>query len=102
MATTPPGTSDYVFSTCDYATLFVPKGSSGAYKSAKMWKDFSSILEIDITGDVNGDGEVNINDINVLIDKMISGEYDETYDLNDDGEINLADLNLLIDIILRK
>ena len=55
-------------------------------------------------GDVNGDGEVNIADINALIDIILGGEADDATlkraDVNEDGEINIADVNALIDIIL--
>ena len=57
-----------------------------------------------IKGDVNGDGEVNIADINALIDAILGGNVsDETRqraDVNGDDEINIADINSVIDIIL--
>lgn len=54
-----------------------------------------------IVGDVNGDGEVNISDINALIDKILSGaEFDKAADVNGDGEIGISDVNSLIDLIL--
>ena len=52
------------------------------------------------TGDVNGDGEVNIADINALIDAILSSNSDPVYDVNGDGEVNIADVNAVIDIIL--
>ena len=52
-----------------------------------------------ITGDVNGDGEVNIADVNAVID-MILGSPAENGDVNGDGEVNIADVNAIIDIIL--
>ncbi len=58
-----------------------------------------------IKGDVNGDGEVNIADINALINIILGGEADDATliraDVNEDGEINIADVNALIDIILQ-
>ena len=53
-----------------------------------------------IEGDVNADGEVNIADINVLINHIMSSTFDVKGDLNHDGEINIADINYVIDIIL--
>ena len=53
------------------------------------------------TGDVNGDGEINIADINALIDCILSGENQPAADVNGDGEINIADVNAVIDIILK-
>ena len=53
-----------------------------------------------ITGDVNGDGEVNIADVNIVIDHILSGEMDSDCDVNEDQEVNIADVNVIIDIIL--
>ena len=53
-----------------------------------------------IKGDVNGDGEVNIADVNTLINMILSGINDPLGDVNGDGEITIADVNSLIDIIL--
>ncbi len=58
-----------------------------------------------LKGDVNGDGEINIADINTLIDIILGGgTTDATLikraDVNGDNEINLADINADIDIIL--
>ena len=55
-------------------------------------------------GDVNGDGEINIADINGLIDYMLGGfaNYDRRHrsDVNYDGEINIADVNAIIHLLL--
>ena len=51
-------------------------------------------------GDVNGDGEVNIADVNALIDMILKGEASDNADVNSDGEVNIADVNNLIDLIL--
>ncbi len=53
-----------------------------------------------IEGDVNGDGEVNLADVNVVIDTIINGSYISRCDVNRDLEVNLADVNRVIDIIL--
>lgn len=57
-----------------------------------------------IKGDVNGDGEVNIADVNALIDIILGGGADSATmlraDVNEDHEVNIADINALIDIIL--
>ena len=52
-------------------------------------------------GDVNGDGEINIADINALIDIILSGQNQPIADVNGDNEINIADINALIDMILQ-
>jgi len=53
-----------------------------------------------ISMDVNGDGEVNIADINAVIDMILSGRFSNTGDVNGDGEVNIADINAIIDKIL--
>ncbi len=53
-----------------------------------------------VHGDVNGDGEVNIADINALIDMILTSNDDIKGDVNGDGEINIADINAVIDCIL--
>ena len=56
-------------------------------------------------GDLNCDWEVNVADINVLVDAILSGTpyhslYTYAHDINGDKEINIADINMLIDAIL--
>ena len=51
-------------------------------------------------GDVNGDGEVSIADVNAAIDMILSGTQAPNGDVNGDGEVSIADVNSIIDIIL--
>ena len=51
-------------------------------------------------GDVNGDGEINIADVNALIDMILSGNSNMQGDVNSDHEINIADVNAVISIII--
>nr|WP_320037382.1 leucine-rich repeat domain-containing protein [uncultured Bacteroides sp.] len=46
-ALTPPKTDSSAFSTYTllYCKLYIPKGSSKAYKSAEVWKDFVNVIE---------------------------------------------------------
>jgi arabinogalactan endo-1,4-beta-galactosidase len=53
-----------------------------------------------VTGDVNGDGSVNISDVNFIINLILEGEYGTQADLNHDGTVNISDLNTIIGIIL--
>ena len=53
-----------------------------------------------IKGDVNGDSEVNIADVNAVIDVILGGISNPRADVNEDNEINIADINAVIDIIL--
>ena len=90
-------------STYNSATLYVPRTSLTAYKTADWWRMFVSIFGTD-SGydpcDVNGDGEVNIADINALINAILTNNDDPVYDANDDDEVNIADINFVIKAIL--
>ena len=51
---------------------------------------------------MNGDGEVNIADVNCIIDAIIKGETNNPIlDANNDGEVNIADINAILDEILQ-
>ncbi len=52
------------------------------------------------TGDVNGDGEVNISDVNAVINIILDGSADASGDVNGDGEVNISDINMVINVIL--
>ena len=66
----------------------------------------NSMSVVDITeasslvGDVNGDGEVSIADVNALIDHLLAGETYPTDDIDGDGESSISDVNFLIDMLL--
>ena len=51
-------------------------------------------------GDVNGDGVVNIADVNVIIDMILAGSAHSAGDVNGDSTVNIADINAIINIIL--
>lgn len=54
-----------------------------------------------VPGDVNGDNEVSIADVNAVIDMILQGVQDLSGDVNGDGEVGIADVNAVIDIILQ-
>lgn len=47
---TPLTISNYVFRAVSTATLHVPKGQKAAYENARGWKDFGTIVEMDVEG----------------------------------------------------
>ena len=105
-AETPPELGDEVWAGVPQAKvpLTVPKSSVDAYKSAEQWMQFLFPTNKWLKGDVNGDGSVNISDINVVVN-IIQGyrANDETMmraDVNEDGNVNISDLNEIINIIL--
>jgi hypothetical protein len=82
----------------------VLQGTADAYRADENWYPyFGQIVDdlMPVHGDVNGDGEVNIADVNAAIDIILGGNSSTTAaDVNGDGEINIADVNSVIDIIL--
>lgn len=102
------------------ATLHLLSESVTAYQSAQYWEDFSLIQGDAIfymLGDVNGDCEINISDVNNVIDIIINGgssgghtrapsPYGNGWaiagDVNGDSEVNIADVNTIINYILNQ
>jgi len=104
-ALTPPSLPESGFSTTAYsnAPLYVPAASLQAYQSTEYWNKFTTIRAI---GDIDGDGQVTVSDINVIINMMAGmddGSIDTTIaDVDGDGQVTLSDINVIIDIILGK
>ena len=86
-----------------HTDLFVPKGCYLKYKEAEYWKNFTFISEINVeTGDIDGDGEINVGDVTALINKLLSAASfdDDVCDINGDDEVNVTDVTSLINMIL--
>ena len=88
-------------------TLHVLLGTTEAYYYNEWYWYFDQVIEDlipepePLPGDVNGDSEVNIADVNAVINMILGGNDDNTAaDVNGDGEINIADVNAIINIIL--
>lgn len=55
-----------------------------------------------VKGDVNGDGVVDIADINIIINNILgSGGYDSDIDANGDGAVDIQDVNFIINLIVQ-
>ena len=57
-------------------------------------------IEHTTTGDVNGDGEVDVRDITALIDVIMNSGTNPLADVNGDNDIDVRDITALIDIIM--
>ena len=53
-----------------------------------------------VIGDVNGDGAINISDVNVLINMILTDDQASNGDVNGDGAVNISDVNDVINRIL--
>ena len=110
---------DYVFQQYseDYSgrILHVSLGKAEAYQAEESWNRYFGHIVEDLmpademsggrlTDDVNGDGEVNIADVNALMGIILGSVADDNTMtravVNRDHDINIGDINALIDIIL--
>jgi predicted lipoprotein with Yx(FWY)xxD motif len=72
----------------------VQNNATGAYNEI--------LLSTRITGDVNGDGKVNVSDVTALINMILGivSTDKSAADVNGDGVVNVSDVTALINIIL--
>jgi hypothetical protein len=61
---------------------------------------FSVKLVSSLSGDVNSDGLVNILDVVLIVNIVLSNEYNPSGDLNSDAVINILDVVLMVGLIL--
>lgn len=87
----------------EQATLFVPAEAVAVYRAHGEWGKFLRIVPFIGAGpgDINGDGNIAINDVTGLIDMLLSDEEQPAWlDVNGDGAVNVKDITELIDILL--
>ena len=74
--------------------VIVQNNATGAYNEI--------LLTTQITGDVNGDGKVNVSDVTTLINMIlgVTAMNESVADVNGDGKVNVSDVTALINIIL--
>ena len=91
------------------ATLYVPRGSKEAYQADANWSKFLNIVEIDveqpgIPGDLNADGTVDIDDVNLavnlILENITPAEIAGNADMDGNGTVDIDDLNAIINAIL--
>ena len=74
------------------------------YKVNDVTNQYLPYIDGFAKGDVNGDGEVNIADVNCLVGVILgtrdADEFGGRAFVNDDDEVNIADVNAVIAIIL--
>tara|TARA_Y100001970_G_C14173189_1_gene825356 strand:- start:868 stop:1773 length:906 start_codon:yes stop_codon:yes gene_type:complete len=62
--------------------------------------DFAQETDFSITGDVNSDNIINIQDIILVINLVLNSEYSSLADLNSDDVLDVLDIVQLVNIIL--
>ena len=53
-----------------------------------------------ILGDINSDDLLNVLDVVLLVNMVLSGDYDNNADMNQDGVLNVLDVVTLVNIVL--
>ena len=51
-------------------------------------------------GDINEDGEINIQDVILIINLVLNDNYIDIGDLNNDNEVDVLDVVILVNLIL--
>ena len=54
-----------------------------------------------LVGDINNDSIINVSDIVVAVNLVLSSEYNYYADLNSDGSVNVSDIVILVNLILQ-
>ena len=96
----------FLYDTYNSATLYVPYGTKAKYEVTDGWKEFKTIVELPASAiipsyDVDGNGEVDKEDMNCLVKKIL-GQANDTddenysYDVNNNGKVDIEDLACLI------
>ena len=64
----------------------------------------SIIVDEPLAGDINGDGIVDISDVNIVINLMLGKTMEQEYDgdLTEDGNVDISDVNAVINLMLGK
>lgn len=81
--------------------------TDGTNLSASCWVTVTNGGgEEPLLGDVDDDGNVNINDLSALIDYLLTGNEEGVNlvnaDVDQDGAVNISDLSALIDLLLNQ
>ena len=64
--------------------------------------EFLTTLECNesVIGDINGDTLVNVQDVILAVNLVLTNQYDSVADLNLDGSVNIQDVILILNLIL--
>lgn len=100
-------TEEGTYMAANTAWLNVSTLYKGSISAVYLGKEEVEEEEVVINGDSNGDGELNITDLTVLIDYILGNLDDSTSigmgaDVNGDGVVNITDVTLLIDKLVNE
>ena len=89
-------------------TYFRINCTAGSNTQPVYVDDFKILYDglMDLEGDVNGDGEVDVNDVNILINIVLgkdnASQYGGRANVDGAGDVDVADVNTLINLVLGK
>ena len=83
----------------EYQNLYFENGGKFSF-SFDVNNEILTILNAEVGGDLNGDGNVNTGDVSTLYQALLDGSNDSKFDLNGDGNVNTGDVSILYMIIL--
>ena len=69
-------------------------------RAQKYAIDYFDEIDEEISGDINGDGILNILDIVSLVNLVLSNNYEASGDINGDDMLNILDIVSLVNLIL--
>ena len=87
---------DYNGNYIDHIDVF----SLGNSEKSQIRSILEEYYQQSIIGDVNGDSVINIQDIVLTVNLVMSGEYNSAADLNSDGVTNVLYIVQIVNIIL--
>ena len=71
----------------------------GEYETGSGWRTSLDSFRLFVIGDVNGDGVVNLLDIDPFVELISTGQFDAAADINGDGFVNLLDVQGFIELL---
>ncbi len=85
--------------------ITVPADALAAYQADRNWRRFWFDDVPAVNGDLNGDGRVDVEDVNLAINAILNGgqvDLAGNADINGDGRIDVEDMNSIINLILNQ
>lgn len=61
---------------------------------------FENTLVIEPSKDVNGDGAINVGDVNYVLNLILNEAYEKKADVNVDDAVNVGDVNAILAYLL--
>ncbi len=84
-----------------YINLHIRPNTLSRFRNSDVWKEFNIVDDLG-SHDVNGDGAVNVGDVNAVLGGILVGDDNPRYDVNLDGDVNVGDVNAILAAILNQ